>query len=40
MEGFQWGGGRGGIEENIQGIRSIHSRYKIDSGRLRIVLEM
>ena len=30
----------GGMGENIQGIRSIKSRYKIDRGRLRIVWEM
>ena len=28
------------MEEKIQGIRSIHGRYKIDRGRLRIVWEM
>ena len=34
------GRGRGRIEENVQGIRSINSWYKIDKGRLRIVWEM
>ena len=29
--------GRRRMGENIQGIRSINSRYKIDRGRLRIV---
>ena len=33
MEGFQWGGMGG----EVQGIRSIIGRYKIDKGRLRIV---
>ena len=28
------------MEEKLQGIRSINSRYKIDKGRLRIVWEM
>ena len=28
------------MEEKVQGIRSINSRYKIDRGRLRIVWEM
>ena len=31
-------GGR--MVEKVQGIRSINGRYKIDSGRLRIVWEM
>ena len=30
MDGCQWGGGRGRIEEKVQGIRSINGRYKID----------
>ena len=38
MEGYQWGGGS--IGENVQGIRSINGRYKIDRRRLRIVWEM
>ena len=33
------GGGRGRVEEKVQGIRSINGRYKIDKGRLRIVWE-
>ena len=40
MEGYQWGGAGGRMEEKIQGIRSINGRYKIDRGRLRIVWEM
>ena len=40
MEGYQWEGGRGRMGENIQGIRSIIGRYKIDRGRLRIVWEI
>ena len=32
--------GRGKIGEKVQGIRSINGRYKIDSGRLRIVQKM
>ena len=40
MEGYQWGGGEGRMEEKVQGIRSINCRYKIDRGRLRIVWEM
>ena len=34
------GRGRGRMGENVQGISSINGRYKIDSGRLRIVWEM
>ena len=34
------GRGRGEQEEKVQEIRSINGRYKIDRGRLRIVLEM
>ena len=34
------GRGRGRIEENVQGIRSINSWYKIDKGRSRIVQDM
>ena len=37
MEGYQQGGGVGRMEEKVQGISSIHGRYKIDRGRLRIV---
>ena len=40
MEGYQWGGAGGRMEEKIQGIRSINGRYKIDREWLRIVLEM
>ena len=36
-EGYQWGRGRMG--EKVKRIRSIHSNYKIDRGRFRIVLE-
>ena len=32
--------GRGRQGENVQGIRSINGRYKIDRERLRIVREM
>ena len=39
MEGFQWAGG-GGKGGEVQGIRSIIGRYKINTGRLRIVWEM
>ena len=38
MEGYQQGGGR--MRENVQRIRSINSRHKIDRGRLRTVWEM
>ena len=37
MEGYQWEGGGGKMEEKVQEIRSINGRYKIDKGRLRIV---
>ena len=40
MEGYQQGEGRRRMGENIQGLRSINGRYKIDRGRLRIVWEM
>ena len=40
MEGYQWGRERGRIGGKVQGIRSIICRYKIDRGRLRIVLEI
>ena len=39
MEGYQWRGGGGRMEEKVQGIRSINGRYKTDRGTL-IVLEM
>ena len=32
MEGYQQGRGRGRIGEQVQGIRSIIGRYKIDRG--------
>ena len=38
MKGYQRGGG--GMEEKVQGIKSINGRYKIDRGRLRIIWEM
>ena len=37
MEGYQWGAGAWRKEEKVQGIRSIIGRYKIDTGKLRIV---
>ena len=37
MEGYQQGRGEERMGENIQGIRSINGRYKIDRGRVRIV---
>ena len=37
MEGYQWGGREGEWEKNVQGIRSIISRHKIDRDRLRII---
>ena len=37
MEGYQWRGGGEGMGENVQGIRTINGRYKIDRRRLRIV---
>ena len=40
MEGYQWGVGGEIMGEKLQGIRSINGRYKIDSGKLRIVWEM
>ena len=40
MEGYQRGGGEGKIRENVQGIRNITGRYKIDRGDLRTVWEM
>ena len=38
--GLSVGRVRGGMEEKVQGIRSLNGRYKIDRGRLRIVWEM
>ena len=40
MEGYCWGGEAGRMGGNVQGIRSIHGRYKIDRRKLRIVWEM
>ena len=37
MEGYRWGGEGRRMGDNVQGIRSINSRYKIDRGSLRIV---
>ena len=37
MEGYQQRGGDGRRGENVQGIRSINGRNKIDRGKLRIV---
>ena len=39
MEGYQWGGGRKGMGEKVQGI-SIIGRYTTDRGRLKIAWEM
>ena len=38
MEGYQWRQGR--MEEKVQRIRSMNSRYKIDGVRLRIAWEI
>ena len=38
--GLSLGRGRERMGEKVQGIRSIICRYKIDRGRLRIVLEI
>ena len=40
MEGYQQGGGGRRMVENMQVVRSIIGRYKIDRERLRIVQEM
>ena len=37
MQGYKWVGGGRRIGGQVQGIRSINSRYKIDRGRLRMV---
>ena len=37
MEGYQWGEGGGEWGENVQGIRSIIGRHKLDRGKLRTV---
>ena len=36
--GYQWGDRGGRMREKLQGIISINGRYKIDRGRLRIVI--
>ena len=38
MEGYELGRERGTKGENVQRIRSMNGRYKIDRGRLRICL--
>ena len=40
MEGDQQGGSMGRMGDQVQGIRSINGRYKIDRRKLRIVQEM
>ena len=40
MEDYQQGGGGGRMGIKVQGISSIHGRYSIDRGRLRIVQAM
>ena len=40
MKGYLWGEGGGEWGENVQRIRSINGRYKINRGRVRIVWEM
>ena len=40
VEGYQWGRKGDRMGGKVQGIRSINSRYKIDTARLRIVWEM
>ena len=40
MEGYQWRGEEKEWGRNVQVIRSINGRYKIDRGRLRIEWEM
>ena len=37
MKGYQLGGGRGRVGENVQELRSINGGYKVDRRRLRIV---
>ena len=39
MECYQQGRRGGRLGKKVQGIRSINGRYKIDSGKLRIVWE-
>ena len=40
MVGYQQERGRRRIGGNVQGMRSVIGRYRIDRGRLRIVSEM
>ena len=40
MEGYQWVGEGGRMEEKVQGIRNINGRQKIDRARLRLVQDM
>ena len=40
LEGYQQGGGERRTGEKVERITSIIGRYKIDSGRLRIVWEV
>ena len=40
MEGYLLVRGKGRMGENVQGLRSIIGKYKIERGRLRIVWEM
>ena len=40
LEGYQLGGGRGRMEEKVQGLKGIIGRLKIYRGMLRIVLEV
>ena len=37
LEGYQLEGGRGRMKGNVQGLRSIIDRYKIERGMLKIV---
>ena len=40
MEGYELGRERGTKGENVQRIRSMNGRYKIDRGKFRTVEEM
>ena len=40
MEGYQRGGVGGIMRGKVKGIRIVNGRYKIDRGKLRIILEM
>ena len=40
MKDYQWGRGKRGMGEKVQGLRSLIGRYRIDRGKLRIVWEM